>query len=110
MNIIQTAVSQPDEIKPDRQREFEIMLSDRSREIIRLFEELERKRHQQAEMDETKSRFDGRQLRDRHRLRQNGYNGSSAAPHFHNFSERLDWHREDIADATLSPDHSRPTL
>jgi hypothetical protein len=57
MNIIQTAVSQPDEIKPDRQREFEIMLSDRSREIIRLFEELERKRHQQAEMNETKSRF-----------------------------------------------------
>jgi len=54
MNIIQTAVSQPDEIKPDRQR---IMLSDRSREIIRLFEELERKRHQQAEMNETKSRF-----------------------------------------------------
>ena len=54
MNIIQTAVSQPDEIKPDRQREFEIMLSDRSREIIRLFEELERKRHQQAEMNETK--------------------------------------------------------
>jgi len=43
------------------------------------------------------------------RLRQNGYNGSSAAPHFHNFSERLDWHREDIADATLSPDHSRHT-
>ena len=57
MNIIQTAVSQPDEIKPDRQREFEILLSDRSREIIRLFEELERKRHQQAEMNETKSRF-----------------------------------------------------
>ena len=55
MNIIQTAVSQPDEIKPDRQRV--IMLSDRSREIIRLFEELERKRHQQAEMNETKSRF-----------------------------------------------------
>ena len=54
MNIIQTAVSQPDEIKPDRQR---IMLSDRSREIIRLFEELERKRHQQAEMNETKNRF-----------------------------------------------------
>ena len=54
MNVIQTAVSQPDEIKPDRQR---IMLSDRSREIIRLFEELERKRHQQAEMNETKSRF-----------------------------------------------------
>ena len=51
MNIIQTAVSQPDEIKPDRQR---IMLSDRSREIIRLFEELERKRHQQAEMNETR--------------------------------------------------------
>jgi hypothetical protein len=45
MNIIQTAVSQPDEIKPDRQR---IMLSDRSREIIRLFEELERKRQQQT--------------------------------------------------------------
>ena len=57
MNIIQTAVSQPDEIKPDRQREFEILLSDRSREIIRLFEELERKRYQQAEMNETKSRF-----------------------------------------------------
>ncbi len=57
MNVIQTAVSQPDEIKPDRQREFEIMLSDRSREIIRLFEELERKRHQQAEINETKSRF-----------------------------------------------------
>ena len=55
MNVIQTAVSQPDEIKPDRQRV--IMLSDRSREIIRLFEELERKRHQQAEMNETKSRF-----------------------------------------------------
>jgi hypothetical protein len=54
MNIIQTAGSQPDEIKPDRQR---IMLSDRSREIIRLFEELERKRHQQAEINETKSRF-----------------------------------------------------
>jgi len=57
MNIIQTAVSQPDEIKPDRQRKFVIVLSDRSREIIRLFEELERKRHQQAEMNETKSRF-----------------------------------------------------
>jgi hypothetical protein len=61
MNINQTAVSQPDEIKPDRQREFVIMLSDRSRKIIRLFEELERKRHQQAEMqaemNETKNRF-----------------------------------------------------
>ena len=57
MNINQTAVSQPDEIKPDRQREFVIMLSDRLRKIIRLFEELERKRHQQAEMKETKSRF-----------------------------------------------------
>jgi hypothetical protein len=57
MNIIQAAVPQPDEKKPDRQREFVITLSDRSREIIRLFEELERKRHQQAEMNETKSRF-----------------------------------------------------
>jgi hypothetical protein len=39
MNIIQTAVPQPNEIKPDRQREIVIMSSDRSREIIRLFEE-----------------------------------------------------------------------
>jgi len=54
MNIIQTAVSRPDEIKPDRQPKFVIILSDRSREIIRLFEELERKRHQQAEMNETR--------------------------------------------------------
>jgi hypothetical protein len=36
MNIIQTAVSQSDEMKPDRQRENTIILSDRSREIIRL--------------------------------------------------------------------------
>jgi len=60
MNIIQTiqtAVSQPDEIKPDRQREFVILLTDRSREIIGLFGELERKRHQQAKMNETKSPF-----------------------------------------------------
>ena len=46
MNIIQTAASRPGEIKPDRQREIVIILSDRSREIIRLFEELHRKRKQ----------------------------------------------------------------
>jgi hypothetical protein len=46
MNIIQTATSQPGEIKPDRQRQIVIILSDRSREIIRLFEELHRKRKQ----------------------------------------------------------------
>ena len=34
MNIIQTAASQPGEVKPDRQREIVIILSDRSREII----------------------------------------------------------------------------
>ena len=51
MNIIQTAVSQSDEMKPDRQRE--IVLSDRSREIIRLFEELHRKRHQQGPLENT---------------------------------------------------------
>ena len=57
MNIIQVAVPQPAEIKPDRQREFGITLSDRSRKIIQLFEELEWKRHQQAKVSETKSRF-----------------------------------------------------
>jgi hypothetical protein len=57
LNITQTAVSQSDKIKPDRQREIVIMLSDRSREIIRLFEELRRKRHPQAGMNETKGRF-----------------------------------------------------
>jgi hypothetical protein len=44
VNIIQTAVPQPNEIRPDRQREIVTMLSDRSREIIRLFEERQWKR------------------------------------------------------------------
>jgi hypothetical protein len=61
MNIIQTADSQSDEMKPDRQREIVIILSDRSREIIRLFEELHRKRHQQGPLEstnaQTKRRF-----------------------------------------------------
>ena len=43
VSIIQTAVPQPNEMKPERQR---VMLSDRSREIIRLFEERQRKRQQ----------------------------------------------------------------
>jgi hypothetical protein len=53
VSIIQTAVPQPNEMKPDRQREIVIMLSDRSREIIRLFEERQRKRRQQAQLENT---------------------------------------------------------
>lgn len=58
MNIIQTAASQPGEIKPDRQRQIVIILSDRSREIIRLFEELHRKR-KQTQIGRTHQRHTG---------------------------------------------------
>jgi hypothetical protein len=63
MNIIQTAVSQSDEMKPDRQRENTIILSDRSREIIRLVEELHRKRHQQGPLENTIAQTKGRFVR-----------------------------------------------
>jgi hypothetical protein len=57
MNIIQPAFSQSDEMKPERQRDIVIVLSDRSREIIRLFEELQQKRRQSTTTTQTRGSF-----------------------------------------------------
>jgi hypothetical protein len=45
--------------KPERQRKSVVILSDRSREIIRLFEELHRKRQQVDRQRQPASRREG---------------------------------------------------